>query len=106
MKYLKKFENINEPKIGDYVICVNYENTDLKILDDFLSSNIGKIVRDKTNVEKFKYSIKFENIPKNLKGFTENGVGDEIIFRSDEIAHFSKNKEDLEHIIDANKYNL
>jgi len=106
MKHLKKFENINKPEVGDYVICKNIENEDLSILDYFLSENIGIIINNRTDFKKFPYLIRFDDMPHELLIYSEKREGKDIIFRSDEILHFSKNKEDLEHIIVANKYNL
>jgi hypothetical protein len=106
MKHLKHFENINEPEVGDYAICENYVNSNLKILDDFLLTNIGLITNIHNRVKDYPYIIKFEKIPAELKTYTEDNMGTEMMFQKEEIVHFSKNKEDLEYIISANKYNL
>jgi len=114
MKYFKRFEDIKvEPKVGDYVVCEDksvdfdktYEND--AIFDYFLSSNIGVIKDIRTNESvAYPYIVNFEFLPKNLKHMTNTGTGSDIVFKRVEIIYFSENKEDLEHIINSNKYNL
>jgi hypothetical protein len=106
MKHLKHFENINEPEVGDYVMCENYVNSDLKILDDFLLVNIGIITNIHNQDKDYPYLIKFEKFPEELKAYTEHNAGSEMLFKREEIVHFSKNKEDLYMYIQANKYNI
>lgn len=124
MKHLKAYENlINEPQIGDYVICQdsvlarNFSNNKSTII--FLSNNIGRIITDDSidyDVSKrYSYVIKYENIPKDIedyfnlrkkeseKNFEMSGLR---AFSLEEIIYHSKNKEDLEIYIDTEKYNL
>jgi len=60
MKYIKKFENINTPEVGDYVLCQE-DGTGVPELENFLKYNIGKIV-------------KCENIPKNIQKYMFDNV--------------------------------
>jgi hypothetical protein len=97
---MKTFEQYNnEPKVGDYVICIcKPDNTKLI---KFLSNNIGQI--DYITKNKDVYSVKFENMTKELKyDFGQNKIG----FKRSEILHHSTNKEDLEILIQATKFNL
>ena len=41
MKYLKKYENVNKPQIGDYVKVIS-ESLDRYVVE-FINNNIGKI---------------------------------------------------------------
>lgn len=113
MKHLKSFEtNDTElPQIGDYVICgeefVAESETDIK-LKNFTSNNIGIVYNfiAKQNVD-YPYLIKYENIPeillpKKLNLFDDNCRKMSVI----EIKYWSKSKEELKLIIQANKYNL
>jgi hypothetical protein len=102
MKYLKTFEeNENEPQVGDYVIV--RENRIL-LLDSFFSENVGRIVDDKYS-RRYPFLVQFENIPDDLK-IEFGDKNNSRQFSIDEIDHWSKNKEDLELMISANKYNL
>jgi len=103
MKHLKYFENIEEPQVGDYVICEELSNLTPDICN-FISSNIGIIEYTKNDDGETSYYIKYENVPEDIFFLTlRNNKRD---MSREEIIHFSKNKEDLEYIINANKYNL
>jgi len=109
MKHLKTFENINthlrtqkeEPKVGDYVICKEIYSTypDVK---KFTINNIGTIIST-SEPYPFVYLIAYENVPYNIKYYFEN---DTLYMSFKEIVEYSENKEDLEAILAANKYNL
>lgn len=89
----KLFENKEKLPIGEYVIvepgperCLSQD------WRDFLKINVGKIVG------KYYYTYKVE---------FKITIGTEILsFRAKEIIQHSKNREDLEYIEVANKYNL
>jgi len=105
MKHLKAYEDMNtgEPEIGDYVI-INTERYLKQPLSDFINNNIGKI-RWK---EGGSIDVKYFNIPKEIKRyFNDNPVVDYIRkFPVSRVTHWSKNKEELEEILTAKKYNL
>ena len=110
MKHLKTFENIKKPQVGDYVLC--YEDAKDHNLKEFINNNIGKIsiIRDKGSYIECNYTIEYENIPSIISNrFTNFKKGDkknERNMREEEIIFFSKNKEDVELYMQANKYNL
>ena len=104
MKYLKTYEKINEPQVGDYVIC------DEKMYDKvniFLNNNVGQLIsRDPDEYgfkDEYDYIVKYENVPLDIKDYFLSNVRS---FGREEIIEFSSNKEDLEAILDANKYNI
>ena len=101
MKYLKRFENINEsPKIGDYVITnVNLEN----YVKNYLDNKIG-IISDILNKEP-KYTIIYEEeFPEYFYKVTiEPNM---IALYTDELISWSKDKKKLEIELSAKKYNL
>ena len=113
--YLKTYENFKkEPEAGDYVICNENNNLSSNICN-FISNNIGKIVYyinndefKKYNVQKdYRYIIEYDNIPANIQTYFSYTVAEDCRRMSrDEIIYWSKNREDLEAIIDAKKYNL
>jgi hypothetical protein len=115
MRYLKTYEAINDNlQIGDYVICKT-DTGDEKIID-FIENNVGQYVRYITNnkevVDNFRYVIEYENVSFELSNYSytfsyERDIPN-ICMRvdRDEIIKYSKNKEELETIINANKYNL
>ena len=130
MKYLKKYEDINngssnnEPKVNDYVILKSYSH-----LGDFFKNNIGQIeaICPDIDSDKLVYIIYFENenIPvstlwyfDNLESINKflNKVNHELlpitykkffyVSYKEDIKYFSSNKQDLEAIIYSEKYNL
>ena len=48
MKYIRTYENIDNPKVGDYVICKDITSSDevSENFQKFLDENIGQIVSD------------------------------------------------------------
>jgi len=105
MKYLKKYEDStkDEPQIGDYVICEQKEGFAKIHINSIIRNNIGIIleITDKEN-----YIVYYDcDIPQMLKRFFNDRVNSRIILKN-EIIYFSPNKEDLEVILSANKYNL
>jgi hypothetical protein len=106
MKHLKIYEelNIGEPNVGDYVICTNnFFNENLR---EFLQNNIGRIINGEKSSMDY-YIVFYEDIDDDLnKYFNELADGYEIPIFESEILYWNKNKEELQYIIDANKYNL
>ena len=95
----KIFES-KELEIGDYVIM----GTNNHYLIDFIFNNIGQIVKQR-NIE---ITVKYENVPPEVNKILAYG-GDKLNERTFSIyllLHHSKNKEDLEEILAAKKYNL
>jgi hypothetical protein len=110
MKYLKLYENLNEPQIGDYVICSeNFEKC-----KNFIENNIGQIVMIKPPFSVFGYLVKYENIPSGLDGYFINLYGEmttdtDIAYRcmnKDEFLIIDKNIEDIKIKLMAKKYNI
>ena len=100
----KLFETISkdEPEIGDWVVCNESELYSYYDVINFTSNNIGKYIRYDTDFMG-PYVIYYEEIPKTLeKYFSHN----ERNMSLDEIKYISKNKEELEYIIQTNKFNL
>jgi hypothetical protein len=101
MKFLKTYENLNGPKVGDYVICED-PNT-RKPLYAFIKNRIGKIVeidRDKF----YPYIVRYNNIPEDLiERFSHPNFTNCRDFKRDEILYFSSTKEELENL---KKYNI
>lgn len=103
MRYLKTFENMNI-EIGDYVICkcpVNIQH--FKEICDFLLSHVGQIKDYYYSSNDTLYEIFYdEDLP-----YVHNVENKKrIIFSKKQILYRSKNKEDLEAKISAQKYNL
>ena len=114
--YIKTYEthDANKPEIGDWAIVHVSPNMDDE-LDVFLKKNIGKIVNigneiESTNIQNSWWSpseyyvLNYDTeIPKEIDIWFHNN---NISFYTNEIKYWSKNKEDLEAIITADKYNL
>lgn len=97
---IKIFEQfIAEPQINDYVI-IKPKSKQL----DWMKSKVGRIIRKNQifvrgrNIMKNQYEVQYETSICNI--YTGKPIW---VFDSDEIIHFSKNKEELENI---NKYNV
>lgn len=110
MKYLKYFENdIRNPQIGDYVLC---DDVDAQGgIREFISNNIGKYIRPTNDDDlcdlRYKYMIQYDSPPNNLGGFTSSKSQNDCRGMSrGEIIYFSPNKQELETILAAKKYNL
>lgn len=68
MRYLRTYENINEPKTGDYVICKGNTGSSLdKFLDDNLGIFIGPTYTGSNQelIKKLgnKYKVLYQNVP-------------------------------------------
>jgi len=114
MKYIKKFESVGVPQIGDYVACDeklfdNNNKEDINIYN-FISNTIGCI----TDIEKggsyydsfgnkvnIIYIVKYDKYPKGLSSYFDN-----LFFSEYEVKFWSKNKEDVEVYLSGKKYNL
>ena len=128
MRYLKCYESIkNEPEIGDWVICKyckswtpwNQEGA------TYIGESIGRIVAPPTEpkdgrgirvtlsyINQGYYYVEYYNVPKNKNirnifwNINDFNTGYNILVDRKNILAFSKNKEELDIIIAANKYNL
>ena len=123
----KIFESINEgrPDVGDWIVCDLGDEIDYmkkyKQIEKFFSENKGFIL--KANFQNFDNEYKVRYYPSSEKdrkiydsfrkqnGYENNIHGgmanvDVIDIVGPEIKYWSKNKEDLEIIIQSNKYNI
>jgi hypothetical protein len=117
----KLFEtvNIDEPKVGDYVICseiadvVFYKNedwyNDYIELINILKDKIGKIVI----IDELSYLVEYKDVPKKLRQdfFVHNDKKQLVCrrFAREDIVFWSKNKKDLSNIDllrKSKKYNI
>lgn len=117
MKYIKKFENLTIPKIGDYILT-KYNVDDYKDsipeIYVFLNNNIGKIIDKPNNNIHNIYIVQYENIPKSILynfNYEKNSFNDKQyenyrIVNLNNILHFSENKFDINIFKNANKFNL
>jgi hypothetical protein len=107
MRYLKTFESIDEPKEGDYIIAKSTNrHIGTHAVDVFCRNNIGQIIGiiyDRIP-DKPIYKVKYENVPAGLKisNLNNNIRG---FFKKD-FELWSKDKEELEAMIAAKKYNI
>jgi len=117
MKHIKQYPpkkyipKPNEPHEGDYVLCTRKSTTTTFL--DFIENHIGQILNivlahtytfqtDKDN--KPLYTVQYFDY--NITSSTSPGVLPRVNCNREEIIHFSPNREDLEVILSANKYNL
>lgn len=109
MKYIKTFEkiNVNKPKAGDYVICGGEYSSNMNFINH-IKNSIGLVTSiDKNSYEKLfiiKYDYDYNQFDLEIE-YNENKM-DLYTTRINDIKYWSKNKEELELILAANKYNL
>ena len=113
MKYLKSYKKSteddlsNSPQPGDYVIC---EEEDIaEELENFINNNIGQFIEYSKRQNQINYHlIQYNNIPNNiLRFFKHSSTLPNCRFMVlEEIKHWSPNKEKLEPIILAKKFNI
>ena len=97
-KIFENLENIHEIEVGDYVI-VKRQPIYSKEYNFFLETNIFKIVEIPQRLFMKSYL--------DLRPLDNSAKWNHIQrFKIEDIEHFSKNKEELEHIVSAKKYNL
>ena len=103
------FEDVNsfdstfdsDPEIGDYVICDDYGT-----LKSFLLNSMGKIVYVLPDSEV--YVVEYYCIPEEIK-YRFNTYNDKHncrYFSKEKIKYWSKDKQDLQKILDAQKFGL
>ena len=88
--------NENIPKVGDYVIC----NSEYKDEFEFIKDKVGQIIKIITYN---KFLITYNNIP-NIMADGKINHNKYIIIKH--ILHYSKDKEELESILNTNKFNI
>ena len=128
LKMITKFKiyeaiNVGNLEIGDYVICREKLYNNDVIIQNFINNNIGKFVKkgffsqalgreqSEHTLADNCYGIEYDNVPEDLLdnfdlGWRENPRKPIRWMKRKEIKKWSKNKEDLEHLVTANKYNL
>ncbi len=96
MKYIKKYETLDAPKKGDYVLLKpDMFQEDFKY---FIRTEIGRIINVQTT-DSFPYTVIYsEKTPQYSRMILSVDMKD--------ILHYSSDKKELQTIIDANKYNL
>jgi len=98
----KIFENSREPQIGDYAVC-EYEDDNY---NRQIYNKIGVITYKNDKNDQTFYTVKYDF---KLYDDTEDALPgtDELDWiYEEEILFFSKNKQDCETFLEANKYNL
>ena len=102
----KIFENNKEPQVGDFVIC-NMGSEQLR------NNEPPQMIGEITEIEKARsvYRIKFfQKLPLWLTAidarYASTYIKDTAWFFRISIIQWSENREDLEAILDAEKYNL
>jgi hypothetical protein len=108
MKYIKQFENLVSPEIGDYVICIPRNMVENG--EEFFNNTIGIII----GMTKEFCGVEYENIPtfisnyycnwreKDGKQYRENIIW----FNLNMIKYYGKSKEEVKLKNITNKYNL
>jgi len=111
MKYIKTYKSIKEPQVGDYVLFYLNPKIGNEELRTFFNANIAQVIKiDK--IENYPYqepnptiSILYEYVPPGIiDQFDRKNFN--ISLPKNAIVACSKNKEDLEPYIIANKYNI
>ena len=107
----KIFENVNTlPKVGDYVFINTHDDYQLqasKNYESFLKNNIGQIIDSEIEHGGISiiYKIKFENIPDDIQS-RYFGKYNYKKFRIESFKYWSSDKNELEVMMNTEKYNL
>lgn len=116
MKYLKTYESLDMPEIGDYVICKDH-SFDQEENEEF-SNMIGQIVDKNSfnfnelgmifhNAQQYEYFVKFKEIPEYSDSeFYKTNDGYIRPFFRTEIKFSAKTIDELELKKEVEKYNL
>ena len=113
MKYLKTFESVEEPEIGDYVILRTNRDYD-KLYNDFINTNVGEIVSKNGNRIEVRYSVdtfdeftKMKNYYRYIHyDFEENEYYFSYWYSTRMISELGKTKEEVELKVSTKNYNL
>ena len=109
MKYIKKYDDVNysKPEVGDYILIKS--GSKFEDVENFIDYNIGKIVK----LNEFLVHVVYKDVPSIIRSYFLDNIydfSDEYEYLYDfylwKIVAFSKNKEDLELILNSNKYNM
>lgn len=113
MKYIKKFENINSIKEGDYVLVKTSKTTITNEIilksKEFVDTHIGRCVRINRNHFDPEIHVKYENIPSEIQSYFRLDYYGKIGYRSfnlDRVVAYGETPEEVEMKINVNKYNL
>jgi len=108
MKYIKQFERLSKYKVGDYIVIEynwNSGNDILYNLKGFIDSTIGVLYGEE--YDKKNLVIRYDNVPEELvQFFTKIDSGYIKPFYHSQMVGYSEKKEDLEYLINANKFNI
>jgi len=109
MNHLKTFEklNENEPEVGDYILAKWKNAADDHPANIFVANNIGKLI--KIEIDKYDvvfFLVKYNNIPKELELYKSMNNNTSFELKKEDLIKWSKNEEDLEMILQSNKFNL
>jgi len=109
----KIYENKQtNPRLGDYVICsyddCSYEDMNMHgySLDEktFIRDKIGKVIKiDRYN--DYPYYVSYDNIPEHLSNGDIDGE-DFIYISRDAVKYWSKDKKELDMILNTKKFNI
>ena len=101
MKHIKQYEasnNFKHPKVGDYVIMRSDAN--VPEIKTYINTHTGKV----TKTYPYSLEVTYDNPPIVIGVSAETFKNRE--FSKDQIVDFSKNIDDLETKLSANKYNI
>lgn len=96
MKHLKKYESIEKPEVGDYVLMKSQATEKIANL---INQTIGRIEFYSISQLGVKYDFPISIL-------NELSIDNIRIFETHQIVAFGKTKKELELKIQANKYNL
>ena len=121
MKYLRLYEEVKKPQVGDYV-AVRDDTDEVNsfrgckdtmygrdLFDSFLSNNVGQLIKmERTS---FPYLITFDNLSNQsheVISFFSTDINMEFYrdFERCEILYFDNNRENVELWIQSKRYNL
>ena len=91
--------NQGKPEVGDYVIC----DSKFKEEYEFIKDKVGQIIKIDNTMEYHKFLITYNNIPNVM---ADGKIKNDNYIRIKYILYFSKDREELESILNTNKFNI
>lgn len=107
LKLYEEYENSIEPEVGDYIFAKWKHAEDEHPANIFATNNIGELIKIETDkYDETSFLVKYNNIPDELKLYKSMNNDTSFRFKKEDLIKWTKNKEELETILQANKFNL
>jgi len=106
MKYLKTYENLNKPEVGDWVYAIEDESVGDNIIE-YIKTHIGILTTNEDDYHRYDYDSKRYWVSYSYYPDDDRPKAIDLWwFYKNQIKFWSKDKEEVEAYMVAQKYNL